>query len=262
MPYRNCTFLMLLSLAALRPLGAAADGPAECEEGIAAAEAGDQNAAIGHFDRCLREAQLSTNARAEFYNRRGVAYATLARLDRAIADFTQAVGVDPTYAQAYYNRGTAYGRKGQLDEAIAEFDEALRLDPRYVLAFHGRAVAHLRQRAYDRAIADEERALALDPASVDANNGLAWLLATAPEPRWRDGARAVALAEKAVAARPSDPGFLDTLAAAYAEAGRFPDAIETQQKAVALLQDQGRGDQVADFQRRLSRYQQGKPWRD
>lgn len=90
-------------------------------------------------------------------------------------------------------------------------------------------------------------------------NCLAWLLATCPDDEIRDGPRAVLIAEKVVAKKPSFQN-LDTLAAAYAEVGRYQDAIQTQKKA--LLRIKKNTPSFEKYQERLETYQSGRPWRD
>ena len=93
----------------------------------------------------------------------------------------------------------------------------------------------------------------------EAQNHAAWILATAVEPRRRDGALAVHLAERAVE-QASGTDALDTLAAAYAEHGDFPRAIETQQAALESLPA---GDtRHPAFAKRLASYRAGQPWRE
>jgi len=97
-------------------------------------------------------------------------------------------------------------------------------------------------------------------ASADNDNGIAWDLATNPDPKLRDGRRAVELAENAVAAtNRKGPGFLDTLAAAYAEAGQFTNAVRIEQEAMSLLTNV---DEKLDYASRLKLYEAGLPYRD
>jgi tetratricopeptide (TPR) repeat protein len=112
-----------------------------------------------------------------------------------------------------------------------------------------------------RAVAAYEDAIRFDSADFSALNGLAWLLATSPEGSLRDGKRAVDLAIRAcrLTFRP-EAACIDTLAAAYAEAGDFAAAIETQQEVIGMISG---GD--PDFERyrtRLELYNAGKPFRD
>jgi len=102
------------------------------------------------------------------------------------------------------------------------------------------------------------RAAALD--TMAAHNDYAWLLATTPDDELRNGELALVHAEQAVALKPS-PAYLDTLAAAYAELGRFPEAIAAQQQAIAKV-DPEDADLLGELNGHLRAYEQGKPWRD
>ena len=94
----------------------------------------------------------------------------------------------------------------------------------------------------------------------DAWNDLAWILATAVNPTARDGVRAVAIAEKAVAAsQRKNAATLDTLAAAYAEAGQFTNAVNVQKEAIGLLQGDRWKKEMASH---LRLYESGLPYRD
>lgn len=83
----------------------------------------------------------STSELATFYHNRGLAMATAQDYDRAIADFGEALRIDPSYSPAYNDRGVAYRRKGDFDRAIQDYNEALRLNPKYGLALTNRGIA-------------------------------------------------------------------------------------------------------------------------
>jgi tetratricopeptide (TPR) repeat protein len=103
----------------------------------------------------------------------------------------------------------------------------------------------------------------LDPRSVEALNNLSWILATTPEAALRNGPRAVELGRQACALTgESQPGLLGTLAAAYAEAGRFPEAIATAQKAIALAEQAGNPEVAAINRKLLAEYEAGRPHRE
>ncbi len=104
-----------------------------------------------------------------FYNR-GIAYAKKGDLDRAIADFDQALRLDPDSTFALNNRGAAYARKGQYNEAIADFNEAIRLDGQSATAYNNRGTAYGKLGQYDRALEDFEQAVRLDPKDMGAQN--------------------------------------------------------------------------------------------
>src|SRR5712691_7695697 len=77
------------------------------------------------------------------YNNRGNGYRTKGENDRAIADYSQSMRLDPKYASPHNGRANSYRDKGDNDRAIAEYNEAIRLDPRYSLAYNGRGNAYL-----------------------------------------------------------------------------------------------------------------------
>ena len=108
-----------------------------------------------------------------------------------------------------------------------------------------------------------QKALAIAPGLASARNHLAWVLATCGDAKVRDGVRAVELAEKAnQLAGGKDAAVLDTLAAAYAEAGRYGEAVRTAQTAIELAQGAGQGEQARQIGERLKLYQAGRPYRE
>jgi len=93
-------------------------------------------------------------------------------------------------------------------------------------------------------------------------NNLAWALATCPDPAVRNPAEAIQLAERARASAPRSPSYLDTLAAAYAAAGRFPDAVAAARQAVALAEAAGPTDAAARFRLRFDLYRTNQPFHE
>jgi len=104
-------------------------------------------------------------------------------------------------------------------------------------------------------------AIELNPTDILAHNSFAWFLATCTESKYRDGKRAVKLAEKVLSIE-KNAVFFDTLAAAYAEDNRFDDAIKTQETAIKLLEKDGMTDELSEFKKHLDSYRTGKPWRE
>jgi spermidine synthase len=110
------------------------------------------------------------------------------------------------------------------------------------------------------AIAQFQQALQLEPNDPEVQNSLAWLLATCPEASLRNGDKALQLAQRAnELAGGKNPVLLRTLAAAFAEAGRFGDAVQSEQKAIELARAAGRQDMVEQFNSELKRYEAGLP---
>jgi tetratricopeptide (TPR) repeat protein len=125
---------------------------------------GDYDRAIADYTGALR---IDPNY-ASAYNHRGNAYFFKGDYDRAIADYTGALRIDPNDASAYNHRGNAYFNKKDYDRAIADYTEVLRIDPNYAFAYHNRGNAYLKKKDYDRAIADCAEALRIDPNYADA----------------------------------------------------------------------------------------------
>lgn len=116
---------------------------------------------------------------------------------------------------------------------------------------------------WEAARADFEKAYQLAPENAAANNSLAWFLATCPGPAsCRNGQRAVEHALKAVGLD-YQPSYMDTLAAAYAEAGRFEEAAKTQEQAAEMLRQQkGSEKRIAGYLKRVELYKQKKAHRE
>jgi tetratricopeptide (TPR) repeat protein len=169
----------------------------------------------------------------------GDALARKGQPDEAMAHFEQAINLQPDYAEAYYNRGNVLYAKGRIDEAIADFEKSLQIQPKDADAHTGLGNALLRKGAVKEAIAQYNQAMALAPADSHSRSNTAWLLATSDDASIRDGARAVELAQQAVSlSGGKEPLFFRTLAAAYAETGRFSDAIAAIQQGVAIARVQ------------------------
>ena len=211
--------------------------------------------------RAIEADDVSDKDLAEILNSRGNAYYYKGEYNRAIADFDESIWLNPNSAVAYFNRGWAHSEKGEYSRSIKDFDEAIRLrgdDANYV---RGRGRAYYLKGEYDRAIEDFDQAIRLKPDDANALNTMAWILATTRSTDIRDGHEAIRLAREAVRLN-DEPNYRDTLAAAYAEAGQFDDAVAEQQRAIEMLTAVGRDDELADFQNRLDLYRYGQPYRD
>ncbi|MFP3041465.1 tetratricopeptide repeat protein [Treponema primitia] len=111
------------------------------------------------------------------YSERGRAFSNKGDQDKAIADFTQAIKIAPNSDAFYTNRGIAYSNKGDYDRAIADYTQALRLDPNNATAYYNRGNAYNDDKGdYDRALTDYTQAIRLDPndASAYYNRGNAY----------------------------------------------------------------------------------------
>jgi Flp pilus assembly protein TadD len=162
---------------------------------------------------------------------------------QAAARFHDELRSRPGDALAHLNWGMVLLEQGRADEAEKEFSEAVRLHPRDARSQCQLAVALIRQRKAAEAAVHYRAAVRLRPLYTGALNGLAWILATSPDSRLRDGPEALRLARQACdATGHGQPGLLITLAAACAETGQFDNARDVISQAQALASKSGARD--------------------
>jgi tetratricopeptide (TPR) repeat protein len=240
---------------------------AHCDLGITLTEVGRLTEAITHFEQAL---QLEPN-HPKAHNGLGLVLLQNGQADKAIAQFRTALQLQPDWTAARNNLGDAlinFGcvlfQKGQMSQAIAPLQEGLQIRPDNVGAYNCLGFIFFRQGQAGAAVANFQKALVLQPDNADAHKYLAWILATCPDASVRNGTQAVELAQKANQfSGGGDPEITSTLAAAYAEAGRFPEAVTTAQKALQLVESQTNAASVInDLQTQIKCYQAGLPFRD
>ena len=179
--------------------------------------------------------------------------------DQSIDFYTREIRANPRAAHAFVRRGLIWEVKGERDRALADYDEAIRLDPKAQTFLHR---GHIRRDKgeHDKALDDYNEAVRLDGSSAAALNARAWLWATCPDEVFRDGKWAIESATLACLLTSwKEPNCLGTLAAAYAEAGDFEKAVEWQEKANKRYPDAK--DKKAG-EERLKLYQARKPYRE
>lgn len=236
--------------------------------GYLCADSGQLDTAISHFEAAAMIRHGKTN---KHYNV-GSAFVemnladTLARKgrsDEAMVHYQQAIRLEPNYADAYYNRGNVLLAKGQVDNAIADWEKTLQLQPNDADAHTCLGNALLRKGSLGEAIAHYETASALAPEDPHSRNNIAWVLATSSNGSIRDGAKAIGFAEQAVALSGGrEPQFLRTLAAAYAENGRFSEAIAAAKQAAAIANMQGKQRLANNLAKDLMLYRSDLPLRE
>jgi tetratricopeptide (TPR) repeat protein len=167
---------------------------------------------------CTAVIQSGTRV-AEAYYARGIGYHGKKDYDRAIADYSEAIRLDPTVAsgKAFYGRGGVYGLKEDYDRAIADYNEAIRLDPKLAIAFHNRGHMYAAKEDYDRAISDYSEAIRLDPkrASTFFYRAQMWEEKANPDRAIADYTEANRL----------DPSDADTIAKLKKLKGQDPEVI-------------------------------------
>jgi tetratricopeptide (TPR) repeat protein len=193
----------------------------------------------GSFDKWQKALELDPNdARAN--NSVGVSLASAGKPQQAIPYFQKATQMHAEYSEAYYNLGLALNDTGRVDEAIVAWSSAVRLQPEMAEAQESLGMAYYSERKYSDAAAHLRIAAGLKPDRVFVLNLSAIVLATCPDDSVRNDAAAVLLAERArTLTKGQNALVLDTLSASYAEAGRFPDAIDTEQQAINIAVQQG-----------------------
>ena len=186
---------------------------------------GDKDRAIADYNEAIRLDPKDARA----FNNRGTAYSDKGDNDRAIADYNETIRLDPKYARAFNNRGNAYGAKGDIDRAIADYNEAIRLDPKYATAFHNRGNAYGAKGDNDRAIADYNEAIRLDPKFAMAFNNRG----TAYSDKG-DNDRAIADYNEAIRLDPKDATAFNNRGNVYDHKGDNDRAIADYNEAIRL----------------------------
>ena len=187
----------------------------------------------------------------------------LFRSDEAIAEWRKAIALSPNYAQAYNDLGAEMSRRGRGGEALAAWQRATEVNPGFAPAHFNLGNAWDARGKGGAALAAWRAGLAVDPSHVPTLRRAAWLLATNRDAALRNGAEAVALAERAVRLTGGqDASVLDGAAAAYAEVGRFGDAVETGNRAQRLAAQQGKADLAAEIRARVGLYEGKRAYRD
>lgn len=189
----------------------------------------DYNKAIAAFSQAI-----ALNPQyAEAYNNRGAIYVDKGQYDLAMAEYDRAIAMKPRYAQAHYNRGEVLGRKGRYDLAITEYSQAIALNPRYANAYYNRGLAYYRQGQYDNAVADFNQtitlksALNVEDAAAYSNRGSIYM---------EKGQYVLAIADfdRAIAASPGDFRFHYNKALACERAGHKWEAIAAYRQFISL----------------------------
>jgi tetratricopeptide (TPR) repeat protein len=220
---------------------------------------GDNAAAVVMWQKALE--MDPGDARAN--NGMGVALSVAGNSEDAIAYFRKATQINGDFFEAFYNLGLELAKKNQLNEAIDAWLNTVRIRPQFAGGHENLGYAFYLQAKFADALAHLRLALQVEPDRVSVLNLAASVLATCPDASIRDGAEALALAERAKRLTSGqDPSILDTVSAAYAETGGFSRAIEIEQEAMALASKQGKSGLVSSLKLHLAKYESHTPLRE
>jgi tetratricopeptide (TPR) repeat protein len=255
------------------------------------AERGQLDDAIVHYDSALQV----NPADAEAHNNLGVTLFGMGRVDDAVKHYRRALELHPDYAEAscnlagalaakgdvdgaidhylaclallpdqaeaQYNVASALLRRGRIDEALVHFQKTIDLNPQNANAHANFGSALLAKGSIRDAISEYRKSLQLSPENVAAQTNLAWLLATSSDPSARNGAEAVELAEEASrSSGGTRPVIQRTLAAAYAEAGRFDEARAAARQALEAADSQGNSALSGFLRKEIVLYEASRPY--
>ena len=199
---------------------------------------------------------------AEAHNNLGAALAKTEHVDEAMAEYQKALEIDPNFALAHNNLGFLLAHHGRFDEAIAHFQRAWELKPDYANAHNNLGIAQSQREGILKALAGRRESLRSRPDNVALLNDIAWTLATNPNASIRKGAEAIELAQRAVQLSDGrEPAVVGTLAAAYAEAGRFSEAVQTARQALELATQQNNPSLAESIKAKIPLYEAGIPFR-
>jgi arylsulfatase A-like enzyme/Flp pilus assembly protein TadD len=193
----------------------------------------------------------------------GSALRAQGKLNEAISHYRKAVQLKRSDPRLHNNLGEALASHGELTEAIVNFTAAIKLNPDLARAHQNLARASLQQGKLKEAVSHYYQTLRIRPDWIEPMRMLAWILATHSQDKIGNPAEAIRLAERACELTDhKDAGLVDTLAAAYAAAGRFADAAATAEKAVQLTASGDNKQRHQAILKRLQLYKARQPYRE
>ena len=222
------------------------------------------NYELNEFDDAIADANKAIKLCPESYlpwHVRGASYWHTGQPKKAEPDLTEAIrladSVKLFLEKTYRFRGGLRCNDKRAEEAIKDLNQCVKIDPEDSWGYVFRGNAYCLQKKYGKALKDYEKAISLDKDDPYPLSTLAWLLATCPEAKFRNGRRAVQLGERANDL--SDDEYLADLAAAYAEVGDFKNAVKTQKRAIKKCQEP---EEKPKLEKRLKLFESERPHRD
>jgi protein O-mannosyl-transferase len=214
-------------------------------------------------ERLFRHAAAVTTNNDVADNNLGIVFLGQGKVDEAISLLQTAADLRPDNSPAHENLAKALLQKGRVTEALTHYRKLLELQPDNMEVHNIVGTVLVQQGRVGEGVEEWQKVLTLEPDNGNAMSNIAWVFATSPDPSLRDGPKAVELAEQAVRISGNRiPILYRTLAAAYAEAGRFSEAIQTAQRGIELATSQGNSGLVTELQGAIALYQEQQPLRD
>jgi tetratricopeptide (TPR) repeat protein len=227
---------------------------------------GELDSAISHFEMALKIRSSNASAHYNFggaviENNLANALARRGLASEAVGHYEEAAKLRPDYGDPYLNLGTVLFQQGRVGDAIGQWQKALATQPNDAGFHTALGNAFLKGELPKDAIAEYEHAVRISTQDPVPRNNLAWLLATSSDASIRDGNRAMEFAKQAVRlSRGKDPNYLRTLAAAFAESGRFAEAKETARQALQAAERRSNSTLANTLQDEIALYELGLPY--
>ncbi|GEM_PF-7054797 len=209
------------------------------------------------YSLCL-EGGLKRSERAGAHHNRGVAYMDIGQPDKALDDFNRSLEYDPDFGMGYFNRGIIYAQRSEFDLALEDFAQALKRPPARIRTsvYTQRGWVYAQMGDYANALADWDTAIEREKKYAPARLAKARVLATVPDPAFRDIAAAEAEARAVLALEDSWDAHI-VLAEVLAADGRFEEAVEEHWLGMYMMQQDGLPEDP-EMTARLARYQEGR----
>ena len=226
--------------------------------GNALQKQGKLDKAISHYTAALK---IDSDF-AEAHNNLGYTLTRQKHYNVAIYHYNEALRINPAYTNAHNNLGTALLHQGNEKEAVYHYYESLKSNPKHAGAYYNLGKLFLNRGKTEEAINLFRKALKFEPEMTPALYNLSWILAGCEDEKYRNGEEALKLAEKLCnITQYNQPLALDALASAYAEKGKFKEAVLTAKNALKLALLCGPKELVLGLQKRLKLYQTKRPYR-
>lgn len=242
-------------------------GDIHCRLGIVMAEQGNSNQAIQHFQQTLQimpdhpVAKYQLDVALQSHVNQGLKFANRGKLNEAIDNFNTVLSIKPGWPEVRNDLADVYYRQKKFDLAVKQYARALRLKPDFLTARISLANTFVQLNKFAPAVDHYYGILQLKPNHIEVLNSLARILAAAKDTKIQNPIDAIKFAKRACELTDYENShLLDTLAMAYAAAAKFPEAVETAEKALKLAQSSGQNELASQILKRIRLYKTGQAY--